>query len=525
MYNRFLNLLIVICLTITSISLYYIYANTAFKDKFYQKVKIYGIEYEIRDGKDLENRLKSIIESNLPNDLKATIDGESYIINIQALNIKPDKNYLINYGKGNDLGKVLNEGINILLSEGVEIEYSINISPILDNLEFKFDINSDKYITTDYGEIINCNSKTINSEIDTELLTNTIKEYLKDNKTIVINSIDLVQDHNTKELINTCRNYLKDIGVLNKITESNIDWDNIIGIQNNGYYIKNEENLIKELEKISESKNIEANDGIYFIKNNKAYFYKYYTFGRELNINDSIDNIRNWLNNTNNKSDSLLSFNQIIPNIFNSNYELIDVSMKMGEGISRLDLYRDGVFNYRVPNSQAPLWALNNYVIEPQEVFSFHNDSGVATGSVRSGIGVCNSTTTLFRAALHSGLKIVSRSPHTSYIPSYEYGANYPLNIVEATYFHSPIVDLKFKNDTNYPIVLKVTIDRRNDGYQYHTVEIYTNPNEPKREVELTDFKQWDYIDGLHFKASFKRIIRVNNVVKSEEEYKVHYYE
>ena len=64
------------------------------------------------------------------------------------------------------------------------------------------------------------------------------------------------------------------------------------------------------------------------------------------------------------------------------------------------------------------------------------------------GGGVCQISTTLFRAVLNSGLKITAREPHSFRVSYYE-----PPVGMDAT-IYDPAPDLKFVNTYNTPILI-----------------------------------------------------------------------
>lgn len=72
------------------------------------------------------------------------------------------------------------------------------------------------------------------------------------------------------------------------------------------------------------------------------------------------------------------------------------------------------------------------------------------------GGGVCQVSTTCFRAAFFAGFPIVERSPH-----SYRVGWYEPPVGLDAAVF-SPIVDMKFQNDSDSPILILTEVDERN---------------------------------------------------------------
>ncbi len=95
-----------------------------------------------------------------------------------------------------------------------------------------------------------------------------------------------------------------------------------------------------------------------------------------------------------------------------------------------------------------------------------------------TGGGVCQTSTTMFRAALNSGLPVVERHAHAYRVSYYE--NDQPIGFDAAIY--QPAVDLKFRNDTpNYVLVQTETIPEENKI----AFRIYGTPD--GREVEITE--------------------------------------
>ncbi|MFH1566128.1 MAG: VanW family protein [bacterium] len=133
----------------------------------------------------------------------------------------------------------------------------------------------------------------------------------------------------------------------------------------------------------------------------------------------------------------------------------------IGEGVSVFVGSSQG----RIFNIELAAKNLNGILITPNTIFSFNNsvgpiDSahGFTTAYVISkgrtvlgeGGGVCQVSTTLFRAVLNSGLPITARTAHAYRVSYYE--QDKPVGF-DAT-IYQPTVDLKFKNDTqNYVLI------------------------------------------------------------------------
>ena len=138
----------------------------------------------------------------------------------------------------------------------------------------------------------------------------------------------------------------------------------------------------------------------------------------------------------------------------------------IGTGTS---LYQHSIPN-RVFNVDLAATRVNGTLVPPGETFSFVKavgDVSSLTGYKQAyvitngktvlgdGGGVCQVSTTLFRAALDAGLPIIERHPHAYRVGYYEQDS--PAGIDATVYV--PSVDLKFKNDTGHHILIQSAID------------------------------------------------------------------
>jgi vancomycin resistance protein YoaR len=120
-------------------------------------------------------------------------------------------------------------------------------------------------------------------------------------------------------------------------------------------------------------------------------------------------------------------------------------------------------------NIRTPAQIFDGQVIWPGETFSFWDSIGPVDeahgfrkgGVIRDGKsdftgaiggGICSASTTMFNAAASSGLQIVERHPHFYWIYRYPLGR-------DATVYSNGVpgqgADLKWRNDTEYPIIIK----------------------------------------------------------------------
>lgn len=153
--------------------------------------------------------------------------------------------------------------------------------------------------------------------------------------------------------------------------------------------------------------------------------------------------------------------------------------------------FRGSVSN-RVHNIKTAAAKLNGLLIPPGEEFSFNLSLGevlAETGYKEAyvikqgrtipeiGGGVCQVSTTLFRAALNAGLPITERHAHAYRVGYYEQGFGPG---IDATVY-SPTADLKFTNNTPHHLLIQTRFDQEKS---YLAFDLYgTNDG---RQVEIT---------------------------------------
>lgn len=122
----------------------------------------------------------------------------------------------------------------------------------------------------------------------------------------------------------------------------------------------------------------------------------------------------------------------------------------------------------RASNVRLTAQRINGFILMPGDVFSYdktigsrtrangYKEAGVYVGNkVESGIGggICQTSSTLYSAALYANLEIVSRTSHSlpvSYVP-----AGQDATIAEG------YIDLKIKNNTEYPVKIIAAVNGR----------------------------------------------------------------
>jgi vancomycin resistance protein YoaR len=207
----------------------------------------------------------------------------------------------------------------------------------------------------------------------------------------------------------------------------------------------------------------------------------------------------------------------------------------------------------RATNIAAAASKFHGIIIKPGEVFSFDKylgdvslDTGfaealiIANGRTIKGVGggVCQVSTTAFRAAFSAGFPIIERWPHAYRVGWYERGFGPGL---DATVF-SPEVDFKFKNDTPYHLLIEAypngiagrltfkfysTSDGRKvdistpivENVVPHGPDIFEDdPTLPEGEKKQVDYA----VDGAD--VTVKRTVTLNGSVLSEDTIFTHYF-
>jgi vancomycin resistance protein YoaR len=142
------------------------------------------------------------------------------------------------------------------------------------------------------------------------------------------------------------------------------------------------------------------------------------------------------------------------------------------EAVSVVSTYFSGSSSGRISNIKLASGAFHGMLIAPGETLSMADvlgevslDTGYAEAWIilgnrtikGAGGGVCQVSTTLFRAAFFGGYEIVERHPHAYRVGYYEQGPGSPGPGLDATVF-VPAVDFKFKNDTPYWLLMETYV-------------------------------------------------------------------
>jgi len=269
--------------------------------------------------------------------------------------------------------------------------------------------------------------------------------------------------------------------------------------------------------------------------------------GRKLDVEKTFALILETLQNlAENPKIISLPVDTIEPKIKTSDVNNLGIKELLGQGVSRFA----GSIQNRIYNIQLAASRINGVLIAPGETFSFNAEVGdisAASGYKQAyviksgrtvlddGGGVCQVSTTVFRAVLNAGLPVVQRVAHAYRVGYYEQG--FPPGL-DATIF-APSVDFQFKNDTQNHILIQAytsgttlyvdlygTPDGRFVSLTKSSVTNLTppppelrqdDPTLPKGEVKQVDWPAWGAT------VQFSRTVKRGTETLIQETFKSNY--
>ncbi len=226
------------------------------------------------------------------------------------------------------------------------------------------------------------------------------------------------------------------------------------------------ENYLKKF--IIPDVNRQSQNAKFEIKNGRVVKFQGSQDGRQVNVQDTLEEITFALNNLEHtaSTSSELAVDLIVDSspaeVETKNINDLGIKEIIGSGESN---FRGSPPN-RVHNIQTGADKLNGILIAPGEEFATMENlvpidaqhgylpELVIKGNKtipEYGGGLCQIGTTIYRAALHSGLKIIQRRPHSYRVYYYEPAG------MDAT-IYDPWPDMKFVNDTNNYILIQTRI-------------------------------------------------------------------
>lgn len=182
-----------------------------------------------------------------------------------------------------------------------------------------------------------------------------------------------------------------------------------------------------------------------------------------------------------------IAVDRLKPRVATEDAGQMGITELVAQGMTRFK----GSSTARVQNIAAAASKFQGIIIPPDDVFSFNRylgsvteENGFVEGliiwgdrtAVGIGGGVCQVSTTVFRAAFFGGFPITERWAH-GYVVSWYGEPGYDATIYE------PQVDFKFRNDTSAHLLIQTEVDSQNG-----TLTFSFYGTRPDREIEVVEY-------------------------------------
>lgn len=242
-----------------------------------------------------------------------------------------------------------------------------------------------------------------------------------------------------------------------------------VGVQLSPAFHYKEDQLNKLIAPLQKKINVKPIEALFRFENNRVQAFRPSSDGKEVDIVILKGNIIQAFSSANQVTQTMtlpIPITITKPKVTTENVNDMGIKELIGSGTS---LFQHSIEN-RIFNISLASSRIDGILIAPGKTFSATStigDISAATGYKQAyvitngktvlgdGGGVCQVSTTLFRAALNAGLPIVERHPHAYRVGYYEQDS---LPGIDAAIYH-PTVDLKFKNDTGHYILIQRIFD------------------------------------------------------------------
>lgn len=243
------------------------------------------------------------------------------------------------------------------------------------------------------------------------------------------------------------------------------------GINLPASYQYSENKLRTLLSPIIKKTNIASTDALFTFENGRVITFRPSAEGQEIdfeNLKNQLS-IKTFMIISSEKPLTItfpISVKTVYPKISTDKVNNLGIKELIGTGTS---LFQHSIIN-RVFNITLATSKFNGVLVAPNETFSFNKilgDVSNLTGFQQAyiiqngrtvlgdGGGVCQVSTTFFRALLNAGLPIIERHAHAYRVGYYEQDS--PPGLDATVYY--PNIDLRFKNDTENYILIQTFID------------------------------------------------------------------
>ena len=208
------------------------------------------------------------------------------------------------------------------------------------------------------------------------------------------------------------------------------------------------------------------------MENGKVLVFSLSSRGISLNKDEGLQKLLGYFTSTENPEYVDLPFDEVEPEISTDSIDNMGIKTLIGEGRSNFrGSPKNRIFNINVATNR-----FNGTLIKPGEEFSFVKILGPVDGEhgympelvikkdktePEFGGGICQVSTTAFRAAIYSGLEITARRNHAYPVKYYN-----PQGLDATVYVPRP--DLRFINNTSGYILIQTKIEGTELVFQFY---------------------------------------------------------
>lgn len=453
--------------------------NLAFRNLIYPRVKIAGIEVT---GMNRESTLRLVITYFATNPSQVTLtSGGKEISKLNSLKVEYDPIWAVDQAlgvgrSGNILTRITEQFRTLRESAEIKVPIKLDraeLDDLIGQVKEKLEQKPIQPKLTIEGKEIKLIKGKNGIEVKTDELTSKILADLALPGTHEIQiPMSVVDTGENKERVGAAKQALEKWGDKKPVLhfrdfQRNLKQEEVLGLlglTNEVIDRNNFEILIKEIAPAIET---EPRDAVFVFENNKVNEFKPEVVGATIDIPGFNQKLAEYLLAGEEKT---LEIPVILtyPKIKTGDINNLGIKELLGTGKSTFFHSIPGrVFNVNLAASR-----VNGTLVAPGEEFSFVKTVGDITRStgyqsayiisggrtvLGDGGGVCQVSTTTFRAALDAGLPITERKAHAYRVGYYEQDS--PPGIDATVYY--PTADLKFLNDTGNYILIQEEVDTK----------------------------------------------------------------
>lgn len=475
--KQLLNVVLVILLFILALVLY----QTVFLHKYYPLTYIGNNNVTFLTKEQAFNLLQSQLNQRIQQPLNLTYDNQNYVLNFSPTDI--EVNYMNTvqqtFSKGHEGSWFvrLQDQFQLLIHrQVVQPQITVNIEKQLALIEKKLnEVPQDATVWLDENNQVHLTPGQSGKVLHTQQFKEDLTTYLLGGNqphTIPITVIEPTFSEKEAAVAKKALEFVQQSPV--ELTYEQLKWTIDVPTL---YYLLNlgldetslldQKKLSSYVQDLATKIDVQVQEPLFKFDqtNQRVTAFRPAQEGKAVNVEQTMDLITQTIEQQNTKTITLPVM-VVQPKIQTAEINNLGIKDLLGRGIS----YFSGSIENRIFNINHTAAKINGILIPPGEVFSFNRtvgDISAATGFKQAyviksgrtvlddGGGVCQDSTTLFRAALNAGLPIVERTAHAYRVSYYEQGGFGPG--LDATIFH-PTVDFKFKNDTvNYILIQAYT--------------------------------------------------------------------